>query len=112
MMLNKKLTDLQINFRNWLNLEYQCGEISNRNKLFKFWELDEKQFFIYLKKKIGKINVKTYSLIKNEWEEVSSEINSLNNEIKKIEQELDELIYELYNLSTEEIEIVKNNGMD
>ena len=112
MILNKKLTDLQINFRYWLNLEYQCGKISNRNKLFKFWELNEKQFFTHLKKKIGKINDETYSHIKSKFEEVSLEINSLNNTIKEIEYELDELIYELYNLSEDEIEIVKNNQMN
>ena len=100
--LNRKLIDLQYDFRSWLNLEYKCGEISNRNKLFNFWELNEEVFFKQLKNKIGKINVKDYTLIKNKFEEISNQINHLTEEINKINYNLDNIIYDIYDLTEEE----------
>lgn len=106
---SKKVVDLEFAFRNWLNLEYNAGEISNRNKLFNFWELSFEDFFKLLKKKIGKVSVKNYSIINQEFEDIVSEIIQINNEIKKINKELDDLFYEIYGLTEEEIAIVEES---
>ena len=107
--INQELINLQYDFRNWLDVEYKCGEISNRNKLFNFWELNEKEFFKQLKKKIGKINVKDYATINNEFRTTSDEIKLIINKINDINNQLDNIIYELYGLTTEEIDIIENS---
>lgn len=108
MELNKNLIDLQIDFKKWLQIEFNCGNISNRNKLFKFWELDEDEFFIQLKKKIGNISKKNFIIIKTEFEETIDEIYSINNKIKIMDDELNNIIYELYDLTPEEIKIIED----
>jgi hypothetical protein len=107
--LNQKLIDMQYIFRNWLDVMYNCGEISNRNKLFNFWKLEEKEFFIQLQKKIGKINVKDYNIIKNEFNESITIIKPLQKEIQQLEKEIDNIIYELYDLTPDEIKIIEDS---
>ena len=107
--LNDSLIDLQYNFREWLDLEYGVGEISNRNKLFFFWNLSEEDFFAILKQKLKKISVSDYSTIKKSFTDIKYEINNLIFEINNLENELNYIIYELYELTEEEINIIEES---
>ena len=108
-LLNKKLVNSQVDFRNWLSFEYDIGQISNRNKLFKFWEFDEEMFFKNLKKKIKNLNVKQYSNIKESFLDSKNDVLKCYYEINKIENELNGIIYELYELTDEEINIIEES---
>lgn len=107
--LYKKLVNSQINFWNWLDLEYEIGQISNRHKLFKFWEFDEETFFKNLKKKLKNLNVKQYSNIKESFLYSKNDIINYNHDIAKIKNDLNRIIYELYELTEEEINIIEEN---
>ena len=71
--------------------------------------MDEKEFFKQLKKKIGKINVKDYATIYNEFRTTSDEIKLIINKINDINNQLDNIIYELYELTSDEIAIIENS---
>ena len=92
-----------------MDLEYGVGEISNRNKLFFFWNLSEEDFFAILKQKLKKISVSDYSTIKKSFTDIKYEINNLIFEINNLENELNYIIYELYELTEEEINIIEES---
>ncbi len=78
-------------------------------KMTAFYNHDFKTFIAELKKK--KI---TLSLVQqDEWEEYftayKTEINQLQTEIEKTDREIDQLVYELYELTEDEIRVVVNS---
>jgi hypothetical protein len=86
-----------------LDIEKISGKLQN------FYEYDFKTFLAELKKQ--KI---TLSLSQqDEWEEYfdtyKQEINQLQNQINQTDNEIDQMVYELYDLTEEEIKIVENS---
>ena len=78
------------------------------------------KIYHYKKKKKKDIDIDTQNNIKNKVEKILELTNSneYNNEQSKqdlrlvLEQELDEIVYEIYNLSDTEIDLVKNHMQD
>ena len=74
-----------------------------------FYKLDFKEFL----KELGKQKIKLSLSEQDEWEEYfeNYKINILKieNQIEMTNKEIDTLIYNLYNLTPEEIEIIENN---
>ncbi|MDM8560580.1 N-6 DNA methylase [Thiotrichales bacterium HSG14] len=79
------------------------------NKLSNFYDFDFKTFLSELKKQKIKLSL----IQQDEWEEYfnayKTEINSFQNQINQTDKEIDKMVYELYELTPEEIEIVENS---
>jgi len=77
-------------------------------KLKEFYKYDFRNFIEELKKQ--KITIKLD--VQEEWEEYfdkyKSEINFLQSQINQTDKEIDRMVYEVYELTPEEIEIVEN----
>ena len=75
----------------------------------KFYDFDFKTFVTELKKQKVKLSL----VQQDEWEEYfnsyKSEINQLQIEIEKTDKEIDQMVYQLYNLTDDEIAIVENS---
>ena len=73
-------------------------------KLNKWWTLDYSSF-------IGALKVKLTLAQKDEllsvFDKYSTELIALDNEIQETEKEIDQLVYELYDLTKEEVAIVE-----
>lgn len=95
-------------FLKWLNIEYNTGEITQRNNLFNFYELDEEVFITNLKKKIGKISPNSLKNILKEFNNFKENIKSLEKNIKVLNKELDNYIYYIYSLNQDEINIIES----
>ena len=50
-----------------------------------------------------------FKKVVKEWESLHQEIKDLKDEIKKTDNEIDQMVYDLYDLTDEEIEIVEKN---
>jgi len=106
--LNKKLQTTKQNFHNELGLE----KLSN--KLQKFEELGLDEFVKeYTKaKKIKFADKLAERNFKNEWlalfENDKKEVLEIQNKINQTDKEIDIMVYELYELSDEEIGVVEN----
>lgn len=105
--LNKELQNKIQKFKNRLSSNFDLKEFSK--KLENFYKLDFKEFL----KELGKQKIKLSLSEQDEWEEYfeNYKINILKIEkqIEMTNKEIDILIYNLYNLTPEEIEIIENN---
>lgn len=105
--LNKELQNKIQKFKNRLSSNFDLKEFSK--KMENFYKLDFKEFL----KELGKQKIKLSLLEQDEWEEYfeNYKINILKieNQIEMTNKEIDTLIYNLYNLTPEEIEIIENN---
>lgn len=105
--LNKELQNKIQKFKNRLSSNFDLKEFSK--KLENFYKLDFKEFL----KELGKQKIKLSLSEQDEWEEYfeNYKINILKieNQIEMTNKEIDTLIYNLYNLTPEEIEIIENN---
>jgi hypothetical protein len=105
--LNKKLQTEKQNFINTLKEEKHLQKITKASENFN--ELD----FEGLKKEIGKQKARfALGQETNEWREyfntVKQKVNELQSLINQTDKEIDRMVYELYELTPEEIEIVEN----
>ncbi len=79
------------------------------SKLSNFYNFDFKTFLSELKKQKIKLSL----IQQDEWEEYfnayKTEINNFQNQINQTDKEIDKMVYELYELTPEEIEIVENS---
>ena len=104
--LNKELQKEKDNLLNTLKEEKGIEKITKKLNVFYDFEYD------ILKKELTKQKVK-FSLgnENNEWREYfttsKQEINDLQQKINQTDKEIDKMVYELYELTTEEIEIVE-----
>ncbi len=105
---NKKL-NLEIkSFHNWINRTFNIEKLSK--KLENYYELDFEEFLKEIKKKKVDISKrKTQELLENEFNESISIIKPLQKEIQQLEKEIDNIIYELYDLTPDEIKIIEDS---
>lgn len=105
--LNKELQNKIKKFKNRVSSNFELKSFSK--KLENFYKLDFKEFL----KELGKQKIKLSLSKQDEWEEYfeNYKINILKieNQIEMTNKEIDTLIYNLYNLTPEEIEIIENN---
>ena len=105
---NKKLINEINSFHKWLNRTFNIDKLSK--KLKNYYELDFEDFLKEIKKK--KVDItkrKTQELLENEFNESISIIKPLQNEIQEIENKINQLVYELYDLTAEDITIIENS---
>jgi uncharacterized coiled-coil protein SlyX len=107
--LNKKLQETKQNFYGELKLEKLT------NKLQKFEELEFDDFIKeYTKAQKRKFTDKLEERnFKNDWkalfENDKKEVLEIQNQINQTDKEIDNMVYKLYDLTEDEIEIIKNN---
>ncbi len=106
----------QIKLQHFQNEMLSDGKIEKLpKKLENFYELTFDEFIKeYAKKaKISIKNKKDKSNLSNDWreyfEDERTEINELQSKINQTDKEIDKMVYELYELTDEEIEIVENS---
>lgn len=96
-------------FLNRINDNFEIGKISK--KLEVFYNYDFKTFVSELKKQKIKLSL----VQQDEWEEYfnayKDEINKLQDRINTTDKKIDKMVYELYELSEEEIAIVEENSL-
>ncbi len=106
--LNKKLQTDKNNYLKTLQEEKSIEKLSK--KLQNFHNLEYEEFKKELRKKKVKINLGAEN---NEWREYfntsKEKINELQIQINHTDKEIDKMVYELYELTAEEIEIVENS---
>jgi len=109
--IQNKSNDLnnEINgFLKWLQSEYNINKTSQ--KLERYYELTLEEFLTELRKK--KVNTKNRKNRENLEEEFNNSleiIKPLQIEIRKLEEEINQKVYELYNLTEEEIKIIEES---
>jgi len=105
--LNIELQGKATRYTNRLKSNFEIEKISK--KLEKFYDYDFKTFVAELKKQKVKLSL----VQQDEWEEYfnsyKSEINQLQIKINKTDKEIDQMVYQLYNLTDDEIAIVENS---
>ncbi len=105
--LNKELHTKSEKFIKRIKSNLEIEKLSN--KLIKFYDFDFKTFISELKKKKIQLTFKK----QDEWEEYfdsyKTEINELQSQINQTDNEIDKMVYELYELTDEEINIIENS---
>jgi len=105
--LNKKFQIEKNNFLNTLQEKKPIEKLSR--KLQNFEKLEYDDFKKEVRKKKAKINLGSEN---NEWREyfnsTKQKINRLQNLINQTDKEIDKMVYELYELTEEEIKIIEN----
>lgn len=105
---NMKLTTEIESFKKWLKRTFEIDQLSPN--LESYYEYDFDNLLSELKTK--KMDIKpraTQELLENEYTSSLSTISSLQEHLKKSYNELNDNIYNLYNLTPEEIEIIENS---
>jgi len=105
--LNKEFHIEKQNFINSLKEHKKLNKITKRLQDFNKIEFSD------LIEEIGKQKARfTLGLETNEWREyfniTKQKVNELQNQINQTDKEIDKIVYELYDLTPEEIEIVEN----
>lgn len=95
-------------FRKWIKREFNIDKLSK--KLENYDELTYDEFLIELeKKKVNVSSFKTQKLLETGFENSLSTIKPLKSKISTLEKSINEKIYELYNITNEEKDIIENN---
>ena len=95
-------------FQKWLKRTFEIENLSN--KLEKYYELDFEEFLKEIKKK--KVDIKqrkTQELLEKEFLGSLGLIQDLQREIKETDDKINQLVYELYELTEEEITIIEKS---
>ena len=109
-ILNKKqnITQEKNGFKKWIKRTYNIEKLSK--KLEKYYELNFEDFLKELKKKkVDTKQRKTQELLEKEFTKSLNKIITLQNEINKLENNINQLVYELYDLTQEEIQIIEDS---
>ena len=105
--LNKQLQAKKKKFLNRVQEHFALGKVSK--KMDAFYNYEFKTFVAELRKKKIKLSL----LQQDEWEDYftayKNEINRLQALIHQTDKEIDRMVYELYELTTDEIRIVEEN---
>mgnify|MGYP001009609347 CR=1 FL=1 len=104
--LNKELQEISQKFQRMIMREFGLEKISAKLQNWYLLNFDE---FI---KELSKAKVKLSLSQKADWEDYfiaeKSKAETLNNEITKTDKEIDGMVYELYELSEEEVRVVES----
>jgi len=106
--LNNEFINEKNGFKEWLKRTYKIEKFTQ--KLDKYYGLSFEDFLKELKKK--KVDIKprkTQEFLKKEFEDSLNKINPLLMEIEKTDNEIDQMVYELYELSEDEIKIIEDS---
>jgi SAM-dependent methyltransferase len=107
LVLNKQVQEKKNKFFNRVKDNFEIAKISN--KLESFYEFDFKSFLTEIKKQ----KIKLLLVQQDEWEEYfnnyKTELLNIQEKVNKTDNEIDQMVYNLYNLSDEEIKIVEGN---
>jgi hypothetical protein len=105
--LNENLQQKKTKFLNRLTDNFEIDKLSK--KLDAFYDFDFKTLLSELKKKKVVLSL----LQQDEWEEYfnayKTEINNLQTQINQTDKEIDQMVYQLYELTEEEIKIVEES---
>ncbi len=93
-------------FINRVNSNFDIMKISS--KLHNFHEFNFKTFILELQKQKITINLKKQDEWQEYFESYKQKVNELQNKINQTDKEIDRMVYDLYELTAEEIEIVEN----
>jgi len=110
--LTKKFNGNTTTFSNYLQSQFSIDTLPK--KLQKWHELEFIDFIKELNKSIKKVGGTPLSKMDEmDWMEVfetkKEEVQKLKSEIDKTDKEIDQMVYELYDLTKEEIQIVENS---
>ena len=95
-------------FQKWLKRTFEINQLSK--KLENYYELDFEEFLQEVKKK--KVDItqrKTQDLLEKEFNESLEIIEPLQRQIKETDDKINQLVYELYELTEEEINIIEES---
>jgi type I restriction-modification system DNA methylase subunit len=105
--LNKNLQEQSQKFQRTIQRKFNLSELST--KLENWYLLDYKEFIAELAKKKIKLSLADEA----EWEEYflseCKKVQAIKTEIDKTDDEIDAMVYQLYELTEEEIKIVEGN---
>jgi len=105
--LKQEHFNLTTHFQNLLLSKFEMDKLSK--KLQSWDNLDFKDFLKELKKVKVQLNLSQESEWLQFFEEQKNKANRINSAIEKIETEINQIVYQLYNLTEEEIKIVENS---
>ncbi len=108
--LNKEFQTLQTQFTNLLQSKVAIEKLST--KLQDWYKLDFKEFLNELKKAKVKLSLAEEADWMNYFNAEKQKALQLQSEIDKTDREIDWMVYELYELTEEEIRIVEGVGED
>jgi hypothetical protein len=101
------------NFKEWVRSDWgvKLDELSLKTKLREYWEYDFDEFMRVAKKNKsqidGSVNSREFrELMKEEWESSMDNLRPLMQQIDELENEIDAIVFDLYNLTEEEVETV------
>jgi len=104
----KNTSDYQTVLSNFIDLLQSEFEIDKLSKKLQNWhELEFKEFLKELKKKKVKLSLSEEAEWMGYFNEQKSKASELKAEIDKTDREIDQMVYELYELTPEEIRIVE-----
>ena len=106
--INKTLQNEINSFHKWLKRTFNIEKLSK--KLQNYHTLTFDEFLKEVKK--AKVDIKprkTQDLLENEFNESLKIISSLNEDITSIDGEINNVVYELYGLTSDEINIVEES---
>lgn len=106
--LNQQKTTENRSFNKWLHRTFSITKLSQ--KLENYFDLTFDEFLAEIKKK--KVDIKSrknLDLLEKEFNSSLEIIEPLQREIKEIDDKINQLVYELYDLTDEEIEIIENS---
>ena len=103
----KNLVSKSLSFQSLLKSKYSIDKISK--KVQKWYDLDFGAFLKELKKYKIILSLKEEAEWMAYFNSEKEIIQNIKNEIEKTDNEIDQIVYELYDLSKEEIQIVENN---
>jgi len=105
---NEELNKLTIKFPN--RLKSNIDKIKITNILLAFYQTDFKTILTELKKQKISLNFKEQDTWEEYFNDNKSEINNIIYSVKQLDKEIDKMIYELYNLTPEEIALVEETS--
>ena len=106
--INQDLQEEVDGFQHWLKQTFKVEKLSQ--KLEKYYELDLEEFFNELRKK--KVDVRSrdnQELLRNEYQKSLNILTPLLQEIEQTDNEINSLVYELYDLTPTEIQIIEES---
>ena len=104
---NVELANEINSFKKWLLRNYNISKLSK--KLENYYELDFEDFLKEIKKKTKISQRKQQELLENEFNDSLKVINNLQNKISDLDKTINNIVYELYELTPKEIEIIEDS---